>query len=277
MRLFLALAFMLLTSVPAAAQTAKVENAADPVAIVKTTHGDIHLELFPKEAPKTVANFVALAEGTKEFTDPKTGKKVKRPFYDGLTFHRVMKDFMIQGGDPNGNGSGGPGYQFEDEINAEALGLGKISAVEKDGSIHPHLLIRSQQDFNRMILIPILRKMKITSQEEFEKRKDDIQKALDALTLKEAYENLGYSYDPKLKSRQPVKGVVAMANAGPDTNGSQFFINLKDTPWLAGKHTVFGKVVQGMDVVEKIGQVEVDSESSTPKEAVKILSIRMKK
>ena len=274
MKLLLALAFTLLSGA-ASAQELKVENPAHPVVIIKTSHGDIYLELFPQEAPKTVENFVGLAEGTKEFTDPKTGQKAKRPFYDGLTFHRVMKDFMIQGGDPNGNGSGGPGYQFADEINAETLGLGKMTAVDKEGNLHPHLLVRTQDDFNQMILVPLLRKMKISKQEEFEKRKDDIQKELNQLTLKGAYENMGYSYSPNLKSRKPAKGVLAMANAGPDTNGSQFFISLADTPWLAGKHTVFGKVVNGMEVVEKIGAVEVGP-NNIPKQEVKILSVRTK-
>ncbi|MBI3126837.1 MAG: peptidylprolyl isomerase [Candidatus Tectomicrobia bacterium] len=275
MRLFLALVLTLVAAA-AGAQGLKVENPAHPVAVIKTSQGDIHLELFPQEAPQTVENFVGLAEGTKEFTDAKTGQKAKRPFYDGLVFHRVMKDFMIQGGDPNGNGTGGPGYRLKDEINADALGLGKISAVDKEGNLHPHLLVRSQEDFNQMILIPLLRKLKIAKQEEFEKRKDEIQKELNQLTIKATYENMGYQYSPKLKSRQPSKGVIAMANAGPDTNGSQFFINLADTPWLAGKHTVFGKVVQGMEVVEKIGAVEVGP-NSAPKQEVKILSVRVKK
>jgi len=240
-----------------------------------TSKGEILLRLFQQEVPRTVGNFVGLAEGTRPWRAP-DGTQKQAPFYDGLVFHRVIKDFMIQGGDPNGNGSGGPGYKFEDEINADALGLAKLSAVEKDGSLHPHLLVRSQEDFNQMVLIPLLRRMKIANQEEFEKRKEDIQKQLNSLTLKGAYENMGYSYSPSLKSRAPSKGVVAMANAGPNTNGSQFFINMADTPWLAGKHTVFGKVVKGMEMVEKIGSAEVGS-NNTPKQDVKILSIRLKK
>ena len=160
--------------------------------LIKTNHGDIHVELFSDEAPKTVENFVELAEGRREFTDPKTGQKVQRPFYDGLIFHRVIADFMLQGGCPQGTGTGGPGYQFEDEFG----------------------------------------------------------------------------------SREPTRGVLAMANSGPNTNGSQFFINLVDTPWLMGKHTVFGKVTKGMDVVDKIGGVAVDG-GSKPIEDVKIISIRV--
>ncbi len=141
-----------------------------------TTAGAFVCRLFPKEAPKTVANFVGLAEGTKEFVDAATGKTMKRPFYDGLIFHRVIPNFMIQGGDPTGTGRGGPGYKFEDEFNAQ------------------------------------------------------------------------------LKFDAP--GKLAMANAGPNTNGSQFFITTVATPWLDARHSIFGQVVEGQDIIEKISRVE---------------------
>jgi peptidyl-prolyl cis-trans isomerase A (cyclophilin A) len=138
-----------------------------------TTEGDFTVKLFDRDAPKTVANFTGLAEGT---IDPANGKPGKsKPFYDGLTFHRVLKDFMIQGGDPVGNGTGGPGYKFADEIS------------------------------------------------------------------------------PKRKFSKP--GLLAMANAGPNTNGSQFMIMLAEAEWMNGKHTIFGEVVDGMDVVKAIGNV----------------------
>src|SRR5947207_4646683 len=132
-------------------------------ATLKTSSGDIVIQLFDDKAPKTVANVVGLANGTKEWTDPKTGEKTKRPLYDGTVFHRVIPGFMIQAGDPLGNGTGGPGYQFEDEF-TDALAFS-----------HP--------------------------------------------------------------------GLLAMANAGPGTNGSQFFITVAKTPWLNNHHTIFGQVV----------------------------------
>jgi len=142
-------------------------------AVFNTSEGTITCRLFDKEAPKTVANFVELAEGKREWTHPNTRKKSKDRLYDGTIFHRVIPNFMIQGGDPAGTGFGGPGYQFEDETKGS-----------------PH------------------------------------------------------------KFDQP--GKLAMANAGPNTNGSQFFITVAPTPWLTGKHTIFGEVVEGQDVVDKI-------------------------
>jgi peptidyl-prolyl cis-trans isomerase A (cyclophilin A) len=140
-----------------------------------TTEGSFTVRLFEKEAPKTVANFVGLVEGTKEWRDPSTGEKKSGPYYDGIIFHRVISGFMIQGGDRLGTGTGGPGYNFGDEF-------------------HPSL-------------------------------------------------------------RHSRAGILSMANAGPNTNGSQFFITLAPTPHLDNRHSVFGEVVEGLDVVKKIGAV----------------------
>ena len=152
------------------------QRAPGTYATFNTSEGAIVCRLFEKEAPKTVANFIELAEGKREWTHPTTGKKSKDRLYDGTIFHRVIPNFMIQGGDPQGTGTGGPGYQFADETK---------------GSPHS-----------------------------FEK-----------------------------------PGKLAMANAGPNTNGSQFFITVAAAAWLTGKHTIFGEVVEGYDVVEKIANV----------------------
>ena len=160
-----------------------------------TSLGRFSIRLFEDEAPKTVANFVGLAEGTKEFTDPKTRQKATRPFYDGLIFHRVIDGFMIQGGDPLGTGTGGPGYTFADEFN------------------------------------------------------------------------------PKLTHRGA--GVLSMANSGPNTNGSQFFITLAATPWLDNRHTVFGEVVEGLDIVNQIGRTA--TRSDRPVTPVTIESVKVER
>jgi peptidyl-prolyl cis-trans isomerase A (cyclophilin A) len=146
-------------------------------ATLHTNHGDIVINLLPEHAPKTVENFVGLANGTKEYTDPKTGAKTTGKFYDGLVFHRVIEGFMIQGGDPLGVGTGGPGYKFADEF-------------------HPEL------SFNKPYLL-------------------------------------------------------AMANAGPGTNGSQFFITVGPTPHLNRRHTIFGEVADqpSREVVDEIARV----------------------
>jgi peptidyl-prolyl cis-trans isomerase A (cyclophilin A) len=138
--------------------------------------GSFTVRLMPEHAPKTVDNFVSLARGDREWTDPRDGQSKTLPLYDGTIFHRVISDFMIQGGDPRGTGTGGPGYTFEDEVSD------------------------------------------------------------------------GPSFD------RP--GLLAMANAGPGTNGSQFFVTVAATPWLTGKHTIFGEVVDGYDVVERISTTE---------------------
>lgn len=258
------------------AEEPQAEAQPNPVVIIKTSEGDIEVELFEQQAPKTVKNFLDLAEGKREFKDSKTGELVTRPFYDGLIYHRVIKDFMIQGGCPNGNGMGGPGYQFEDEINAKSLGLDELKALQEDGSPHPYLGVQSQQQFQAAVLGPLLRKLGVESQEQLDARMTEVEQALAALTISEAYANQGYVYDDELVSTPPNRGVIAMANSGPNTNGSQFFINLIDTPWLTGKHTVFGKVTKGMDIVDKIGLVEVDPRSSKPKQDVTVISIRRK-
>ena len=165
-------------------------------ATLRTNQGTIVIRLFPDHAPKTVRNFVELAEGGRQWTDPGTGQATTQKLYDGTIFHRVIPDFMIQGGDPLGSGRGGPGYKFADEI-------------------HPDLR------FDRPYLL-------------------------------------------------------AMANAGPGTNGSQFFVTVAPTPWLNGKHTIFGEVVQGADVVDLISRVKTGAQDR-PVEDVTVDSVTIER
>ncbi|MCP2314491.1 peptidylprolyl isomerase [Kitasatospora paracochleata] len=160
--------------------------AEELYATLKTNQGDIEIRLLPNHAPRTVKNFVELATGEREWIDPNTGQKSTAPLYDGTVFHRVIEGFMIQGGDPLGNGTGGPGYKFADEF-------------------HPDLA------FTKPYLL-------------------------------------------------------AMANAGPGTNGSQFFITLGPTTWLTGKHTIFGEVTTdaGKKVVDAIGTTETNPRNDRP-------------
>jgi peptidyl-prolyl cis-trans isomerase A (cyclophilin A) len=157
-------------------------------ATLRTNYGPVVVRLFPDHAPKTVRNFVDLAEGGREWTHPKTRRTSTDRLYDGTVFHRVIPEFMIQGGDPIGTGTGGPGYQFADEI-------------------HPDL------SFDRPYLL-------------------------------------------------------AMANAGPGTNGSQFFVTVAPTPWLTGKHTIFGEVISGSSVVDEISRVDADRQDRPRKDVV---------
>ena len=162
-------------------------------ATLHTSAGDVAVELYADRAPRTVANFVGLATGERVWIDPETGEKVEgEPLYEDVAFHRVIEDFMLQGGDPTETGRGGPGYRFDDEF-------------------HPEL-------------------------------------------------------------RHDAAGVLSMANSGPDTNGSQFFITLDAQPRLDGRHSVFGRVTDGMDVIREIGSVVTDA-NDRPKADVVLESV----
>jgi len=243
-----------------------------PQVDIITDKGTIRCTLFADEAPKTVANFIALADGTKEWTDPKTGEKKTAPFYDGLTFHRVIPGFMIQGGCPLGDGSSGPGYTFQDEINAKSLGLDTEMAL-KGQELHPWCQHMSEKFF-RAIIQPRLAAKGITQATPQQQHQDAVMAMLPTLqniSLQEFYEAFGFVYDATLSpSHRPLKGMLAMANSGPNTNGSQFFINLDDTPHLTGQHTVFGEITSGQEVVAAIGAKPTTPGGPT----VKILRIR---
>jgi peptidyl-prolyl cis-trans isomerase A (cyclophilin A) len=187
----------------------------------------------------------------------------------------VIADFMIQGGCPLGQGNSGPGYQIEDEINATSLGLAREMAMVGD-DLNPQCAYMQRQ-FMSVVLRPRMEAMGIkpeSTTEEKQKAFDAVLKDARSMTLKSFYEKLGYIYSETLpQSHPPLRGVLAMANSGPNTNGSQFFINLRDTPHLTGKHTVFGQVVSGMEVVDIIGKVAV-GDADRPQTPVVILSIR---
>ncbi|TGL57355.1 peptidylprolyl isomerase [Leptospira ognonensis] len=209
-------------------------------AVMTTTSGDMVLELYANEAPKTVQNFIDLAQGEKEFNTEKGMEK--RPFYDGLKFHRVIKDFMAQGGCPRGDGTGGPGYKFEDEINGKSLGLDTLKVKEA-----PYYQTQLQR--------AVLSEFNIQSRQELEEKGQEVEAAyMDAMELSalEILHRVGYRFNEVLTSKRPVRGSLAMANAGPNTNGSQFFINQVDNVNLTGIHTVFGQLVTGYEVLDRI-------------------------
>ncbi len=160
---------------PAPPASQSVPGDGKLMARFKTSLGEMVAELYEHEAPQTINNFVALATGKVTWTDP-SGRKTSEPLYSGTIFHRVIKDFMLQGGDPTGTGRGGPGWRFKDECRADLRHTGK--------------------------------------------------------------------------------GILSMANAGPNTNGSQFFVCQVATPWLDGKHTVFGKVIENAELIDTIAGVE---------------------
>jgi cyclophilin family peptidyl-prolyl cis-trans isomerase len=269
------LLLLLAATVLTAADPAPAPSATRPQVVITTSLGEIRAELYADEAPKTVANFIDLAEGRREYIDG-AGAKAKKPFYDGLIFHRVIKGFMIQGGCPLGTGGGDPGYKFADEISAKALGLDTETAIQGDG-LNPQCAYMMQQ-FMMAVLQPAMKEKGITEQtppDERRKLGELVMADLQKVTLKQFYEKLGYQYDDTLPgSHKPMRGALAMANSGPGTNGSQFFINLGDTPHLAGKHTVFGQVIDGMKVVDAIGEVKVGP-GDKPETPVVITSIRM--
>jgi len=218
------------------------QSENNPIATIKTNMGDIVIELYEDAAPNTVANFVSLADSG---------------FYNGVIFHRIIKGFMAQGGDPQGTGTGGPGYRFADEINAKALGLHEEKEV-------------SQGDAQEA-QIEVFKKYGVDSQEKLNELIAEIgeeklrQEIMDTANAKAAgsskMEGLiadGYSFDESLPSIPVSHGTIAMANAGPNTNGSQFFINHNDNHFLNGKHTAFGRVIEGMDVIDRICNLPTD-------------------
>jgi peptidyl-prolyl cis-trans isomerase A (cyclophilin A) len=235
-----------------------MEDPQNPLIRISTSQGEIYLELFPTEAPSNVENFIALAEGEKEFTNPDTGEPAQARYYNGMRFHRVVPDFIIQAGSPAYNPLGLQVSLLDDEVNADALGLDQISALNPDGSFADVLNIESKLDFHEEILTPLYSQRNITDVEMALTRQYQVLEDLQGLSVKAVYENQGYRYDSSLKSRGIERGTVALANSGPDSNGPEFFISLADAAWLSGKYTVIGKVVEGQEVMDSIGSTPID-------------------
>lgn len=218
----------------------------------------MYIELFPIEAPSNVENFIALAEGEKEFTNLETGELIQTRYYNGMRFHRVVPGFIIQAGSPAYNPLGLQINSLNDEINANALGLDQISALNPDGSFADALNIESKSDFHEDILIPLYSQRSIIDVGVVLNRQYQILEALQNLSIKSVYENQGYRYDESQKSRPIERGTVALANSGPDSNGPEFFISLTAAEALTGKYTVIGEVVEGEEVMDKIGNTAIN-------------------
>lgn len=235
-----------------------MEDPQNPLVQISTSQGEIYLELFPTEAPSNVENFIALAEGEKEFTNPDTGEAIQARYYNGMRFHRVVPGFIIQAGSPAYNPLGLQVNLLDDEINADALGLDQISALNPDGSFADMLNIESKSDFHEEILMPLYLQRNITDVEVALSSQYQVFEALQDLSVKSVYENQGYRYDDSRASRPIERGTVALANSGPDSNGPEFFISLTAAEWLSGKYTVIGKVVEGQEVMDSIGNTAID-------------------
>ena len=260
---FLLLIFSLLAALNTAiADTSSallaMEDPQNPLIRISTSQGEIYLELFPFEAPRNVENFIALAEAEKEFTNPDTGELIQARYYNGMRFHRVVPGFVIQAGSPVYNPLGVQVTLLNDEINADALGLDQISALNPDGSFADVLNIESRSDFHEDILTPLYSQRNITDIEAALNRQYQVLEALQNLSIKAVYENQGYRYDNSRKSRPIERGTVALANSGPDSNGPEFFISLTAAASLSGKYTVIGEVVEGQEVMDRIGNTAIE-------------------
>jgi peptidyl-prolyl cis-trans isomerase A (cyclophilin A) len=223
-----------------------------PHVLMKTELGDITLEMWPDIAPVTVKNFTELAMGKKEWKDPESGEMKSEPFYDGLIFHRVIDDFMIQGGCPLGTGNGDPGYSFEDECFEEGEELTGVIVDENmalqifQNVLGPYMQKTAEPDGELVKVVE-------ACQEQQSGRPmmvHDVEWYKNKIGMPESEKIMGQG---KLKAKVAY-ATICMANAGPNTNGSQFFIVTKKAgcEWLDGKHTVFGKVIKGMKVVHAI-------------------------
>lgn len=237
-----------------------MEDSQNPLVLISTSQGEIYLELFPAEAPNNVESFLALAEGEKAFQNPDSGEAIQSRYYNGMRFNRVVPGFLIQAGSPARNALGLQVELLADEINADALGLNQIPAMNPDGSFAAVLNIESKSDFFEQILIPLYETRNINDVDAALSRQNQTLDELKGLSVKSVYEIQGFHYDASLNSRPIQRGTVALANSGPDSNGPEFFISLADAPTLTGKYTVIGKVIEGQQVMDRIGATAIDPE-----------------
>ena len=235
-----------------------MENNSNPLMLLSTSLGDIYIELFKVEAPNNVDNFLALAHGEIEFTEKDSGNTFYPRYFDGMQFHRVIPNMLIQAGSPQYHPLGMPRRILADEINADVLGLGEQPVLNEFGEFNSLLNISDQSNFRDALLEPILQYLRISSDSELTNRQYEIYDFIANLTIKQAYELGGYTYNSDLTTRRITRSIVALANSGPNSNGPEFFIATSDLPWLNGKHTVIGKVVEGMETVDAISRTEID-------------------
>ena len=235
-----------------------MENNSNPLMLLSTSLGDIYIELFKVEAPNNVDNFLALAHGEIEFTEKDSGNTFYPRYFDGMQFHRVIPNMLIQAGSPQYHPLGMPRRILADEINADILGLDEQPVLNEFGEFNSLLNISDQSNFRDALLEPILQHLRIDSDSELTNRQYEIYDFIANLTIKQAYELGGYTYNSDLTTRRITRSIVALANSGPNSNGPEFFIATNDLPWLNGKHTVIGKVVEGMETVDAINRTEID-------------------
>ena len=237
---------------------AAMENPSNPLVQITTSEGNIYLEMLINEAPQNVANFLALAAGDVEIVDPESGQGFSPNYYDGMTFHRVIPGLLVQTGSPEVNVFGEPVESLIDEINANTLGLDRMPAVLADGSFNPILQVGEREDLEELILIPLYQTMNISSNAEVTQRQLEIDGYLRTMSVKQVYENFGYQYTERFSTRPIGRGTVGLANSGPNNNGPEFFITVTQAEWLNGRYTVIGRVVEGMEIVDRINQIPVE-------------------
>lgn len=235
-----------------------MEDPTNPLILLSTSTGDIYIELLSREAPNNVENFLALAHGEIEFINPNSNTSFQPRYFDGMQFHRVVPGFVVQAGSPYHNPLGRPSNLLSDEINANSLGLDQQQVLDADGNFNSLLNIKNEKEFHEVLLKPLYTNLDIESETEMLDRQFEIFNTLNSLTIKKAYENQGYRYTNEMPTREITRGIVALANAGPNQNGPEFFIALRYSPWLSGRNTVIGKVIEGMETADAIGNTEID-------------------